>query len=165
MVGEIVDYLECCLIVSVKHTRQEAKHITLWKPYDAGYCEALMAAGVYRKETVLQSPGYYNNTESTIAVPYFDLMALSEDSEESYFEGKIKRVIPNTILVWDSISNVRMLRADGNNSPKHFGSKGKITYLEERLAIYKQKVECLMEGQCMRQGESICCDCGMEMVF
>lgn len=56
-------------ILSLKWTRDRNRQIVWWGPGNSGYTEDLAAAGVYTEEQVRDQPDYYNNRESTIAVP------------------------------------------------------------------------------------------------
>lgn len=54
-------------IVSIKHTRGEK--VCFWRPNNAGYTEIINDAGKYTEEQVKSSQNYYNNFDSSIAVP------------------------------------------------------------------------------------------------
>lgn len=59
-------------IVSLKHSGKQYGHrdfVLFWRPNDMGYTLFLEAAGRYSREDVESNADYYNNGESTIAVP------------------------------------------------------------------------------------------------
>lgn len=57
------------LILSKKWSRAGDVWLTFWRPDNAGYCFSLECAGRYSEAAVLADPGYYDNGDSTYAVP------------------------------------------------------------------------------------------------
>lgn len=55
-------------IVSLKHSGNR-DWLLFWRPNDQGYTSFLEAAGRYSLEDVEKNARYYNNGDSTIAVP------------------------------------------------------------------------------------------------
>lgn len=56
-------------ILSLKWTRTNEECVTWWGPDNRGYVLSLDQAGRYSAERVAAAPGYYDNKESTLAVP------------------------------------------------------------------------------------------------
>lgn len=56
-------------ILSLKWTRSGEDCATWWGPDNSGYVLSLDNAGRYSEELVRSKPGYYDNRESTLAVP------------------------------------------------------------------------------------------------
>lgn len=56
-------------ILSLKWTRTHEECVTWWGPDNSGYVISLANAGRYSEERVRSMPGYYDNRESTLAVP------------------------------------------------------------------------------------------------
>lgn len=63
------------IIISLKHGTGDSP--MFWRASDAGYTYSPFAAGVYTEEQIKAKPSYYNNGESSIAVPLTD-QAMSE---------------------------------------------------------------------------------------
>ena len=66
-------------IISLKHTSVD--FVCFWRPNDAGYTEILSEAGLYDKIHVQNHSSYYNNGESTLALPILELMEIFETTE------------------------------------------------------------------------------------
>jgi hypothetical protein len=47
--------------------------LTWWQPNNNGYTWFLDRAGKYTEEQIAESPGYYNNGETTLAIPVEDI--------------------------------------------------------------------------------------------
>ena len=60
-------------ILSLRWTREDL--ITWWCPNNSGYTCVLEQAGRYTREQVEQLPGYYNNGETTLALPCAEVEA------------------------------------------------------------------------------------------
>lgn len=78
-------------IVSLKHTK--GQNMCFWRPNDAGYTEIIEDAGIYTEEQVKEHQSYYNNGESSIAVP----VAIVKEHIRGYIEnrGGLNRIFKN----------------------------------------------------------------------
>ncbi len=54
-------------ILSLKNTRGE--HVTWWGPHSSGYTCDIDHAGIYGEDEIKEKPSYFDNGESTKAVP------------------------------------------------------------------------------------------------
>lgn len=88
-------------ILSLPWTREDT--LTWWSPNNSGYTSILEHAGRYSREQVTARPDYYNNGESTIAVPCSDVDAVAKRVVFGDFLGKLtgkrfKRVMSESDL-------------------------------------------------------------------
>lgn len=95
-------------IISVKHTRREDRHITLWGPDDCGYRQRLNTAGRYPVGNVRAHLAYYNSGKSTIAVPADVVERLAIDGDPRDFVGAdpapgVPRVLFNDRDTWSTL--------------------------------------------------------------
>lgn len=65
-------------ILSIAHSKQAERLLTWWRPNDADYCFRLTEAGKYSEERVTSLRSYYDNGESTKAIPCEVVDALAE---------------------------------------------------------------------------------------
>jgi hypothetical protein len=56
-------------ILSLRWTRSGEEHVTWWGPNNSGYVSSLENAGRYSEDCVHGNRAYYDNRESTVAVP------------------------------------------------------------------------------------------------
>lgn len=56
-------------VLSLRWTRTGDENATWWRPQNNGYTCSLDEAGRYTQEQIQQRPGYYNDRESTLAIP------------------------------------------------------------------------------------------------
>lgn len=56
-------------ILSLRWTRTGEECVTWWGPNNSGYVISLENAGRYSEDLVRSMPGYYDNRETTLAVP------------------------------------------------------------------------------------------------
>lgn len=89
------------IIVSVKHTKEDDKIITFWRPEDRGYCWRLCAAGRYGETEVLSHLRYYNNGFGSIAVPSDLADRLAQKLE--YDTGLVDQCLPNDGETWRAL--------------------------------------------------------------
>lgn len=57
------------LVLSIKWTRKADGVLTWWGPSDSGYHCVMDHAGRYTLDQIRRAPSYYNNRETTLAVP------------------------------------------------------------------------------------------------
>lgn len=96
------------LILSLKWTRPDDAHITFWRPNNAGYTWALECAGRYSDELIANHASYYNNADSTIAVPVDVAVTLAESATLDRKEVTAVRNTPR---------NMRVLKGAGYKAP------------------------------------------------
>lgn len=68
------------LILSPKWTHYDDPYITFWRPNNAGYAWALEWSGRYDEVLIASHASYYNNADSTIAVPVDVAITLAESA-------------------------------------------------------------------------------------
>lgn len=90
-------------IVSLKHTMRSDRYITVWRPDDAGYAYPLSWAGKYHEDSVLNNLSYYNNGDTTIAVPCETLDRIAADPEPKTIDNDAGPVILNKTSSWRQI--------------------------------------------------------------
>lgn len=88
-------------ILSIKHSAATDDYITFWRPNDAGYTCYLPAAGKYSREQVEESPGYYSNSRTTVAVPCHIVDGRGIEAAAGY--DCAGPVIKNTELDWSAL--------------------------------------------------------------
>lgn len=86
------DHRQACIdyyhILSLKWTRGD--QIVWWGPDDSGYVKNLAQAGVYTEEQVRARPTYYDNRDSTVAVP---VEAVEAAAYRSVSIGRVEALI------------------------------------------------------------------------
>lgn len=95
-------------LVSVKHTKQCDKYVTLWRPSNAGYCNRLHSAGMYNRSEIEAKPNYYNNGEMTIAVDVHACERIAVPVEPGWFDDDHGIAIENTAENWATINANRI---------------------------------------------------------
>lgn len=88
-------------IISLAHTMRHEKYITLWKPYNRGYCYSKEMAGIYE----IPESGYHDS-DGNMPILITDADKLFEHLP---YDGDLKLMIPNKKEVWDKIG-VKMTR-------------------------------------------------------
>lgn len=89
-----------CYIVSTKHTRNDSKFITVWRPKNSGYAWPLPWAGKYSLDEVLADPSYYNSRRIAIAVPCEVLDAVAVQPGVGWVDGDVGPVVLNNADNW-----------------------------------------------------------------
>ncbi|HYD21846.1 MAG TPA: hypothetical protein VEB40_10250 [Flavipsychrobacter sp.] len=84
------------LIISLKHG--SGKSPMFWRPQDAGYTSSPFAAGLYREDKVKSDSNYYNNGDSTIAVPVTEKIMGSIGFSCSYDEDALQRFFEKNMI-------------------------------------------------------------------
>lgn len=93
-------------ILSLKHTHERDDYITLWRANDCGYTVYLPYAGKYTIREIEESPDYYNNGRTTVAVPCSEVDALGVEAALSYdYSGP---VVPNKSEIWEKLFGKRV---------------------------------------------------------
>jgi hypothetical protein len=87
-------------IVSLKWTKRDNKYITFWRDDDSGYSYPLSWSGRYPEARVMSNLGYYNNGDSTIAVPCSVVDPLGEDPDRGLIDNDAGPVVRNNAEHW-----------------------------------------------------------------
>ncbi|MBP6861372.1 MAG: hypothetical protein KBC57_03335 [Neisseriaceae bacterium] len=56
-------------VISLGHSKKADDFILFWRPDNCGYTFCVEKAGLYTEQQVLDSLGYYNSGDGTLAVP------------------------------------------------------------------------------------------------
>lgn len=86
-------------ILSLKWTSPDDHYITFWHPNNAGYTWALERAGRYDEALIASHASYYNNADSTLAVPVDVAVTLAESATLDRHEVTAVRNTPRNMRV------------------------------------------------------------------
>ena len=89
-------------ILSLKWTRGD--QVTWWGPDNIGYVRNLEQAGVYTEDQVRARPDYYDNRDSTVAVP---VEAVEAAAYRSVATGRVEALIGQAVWVTQEGLTVR----------------------------------------------------------
>ena len=76
-----------------RNIKKKNLYITFWRAEDAGYCWPLKWAGKYTEAQINESPDYYHNNESTLAVPCDVVDKLGIAPKKGHIDGDVGPVI------------------------------------------------------------------------
>lgn len=103
-----IDTKEALYILSLRWTRTEDESATWWRADNNGYTTNVDQAGRYTRAQVQQNPSYYDNRETTLAVPC------------ELVDRRAQRVVPSDALsaiVTDAIGVPTLVTAPREESP------------------------------------------------
>jgi len=90
-------------IISLCHTLRHEKHITLWRPKNAGYCYSKEMAGIYENP----EKGYHDS-ETNMPITIVEAEKLFV---QDIYDGVEKNTIPNNRETWKKLGV--SMRKDG----------------------------------------------------